>query len=290
MSNQKSKLGIIAGGGELPFRLASSATNEGREVVVVGIKGFAEQKLLEQFDSSVCSIGEVGKVLRILTSANVADVCFAGIVRRPDFKSLKVDRKGLMLLPRVVQAASKGDDALLSVLVKVMEEAGLNVVGADDVLGSLLAPQGNLTESGPSSETEWKDLKKAAEVAAEIGRLDIGQGAVVCRGLVLSVEAQEGTDLMLMRCAELSPELRGTPSSKSGVLVKRPKPNQERRIDLPTIGVKTVEGAAKAGLVGIGVEAGAALVMDSEAVIQVAKQHDIWIYAFDPSELDKIES
>ncbi len=273
------KLGIIAGSGNLPLELAKHARSESRDVFVLGIDGFAEKTLLDQFENQVVSIGEVGKQISILQSAKVVEVCFAGIVKRPDFKALKLDKKGLLLLPKVISAASKGDDALLKVLVATLEKAGFAVVGADDVLASLLAPVGPLGSKIPN-EQDLKDIEKAARIASQIGQMDIGQGAVVCEGLVLAVEAQEGTDLMLERCAKLPSNLLGTPQKPKGVLVKRPKPNQERRVDLPTIGLKTLQGIRNANLAGIAIEAKSALILDREQLISYADANGLWIYGF----------
>lgn len=277
------KLGIIAGSGNLPLNLAKHAEAEGRDVFIVGIDGFVEQSLLDAFDHAVISVGEVGKQLSSLRSANVDEVCFAGIVNRPDFKNLKLDGKGLMILPKVISAASKGDDALLRVLVETIENAGFRVVGADDVYSSLLAQSGCLGSRQPS-EGDLADLRKAALIAKEMGRLDIGQGAIVCNGLVLAVEAQEGTDLMLKRCAELPANLRGTEAEPRGVLVKRPKPVQERRIDLPTIGLNTLEGIKRANLAGVAFEAKSALLLDQDALVEFANENNLWIYGFEDTE------
>ena len=276
----QNKLGIIAGRGDLPLSLASHAELEGRDVYIVGIAGFVEDELLHKYDHKVISIGEIGRQLKALKQAGVDDVCFAGIVKRPDFKNLKLDAKGLALLPKVISAASKGDDALLRVLVEVIEDAGFNVVGADDVLSSLVVSSGPLGKNLPS-KTDLGDIEKAAEIALEIGRLDIGQGAVVCDGLVLAVEAQEGTDLMLQRCAQLPSNLRGSSENPRGVLVKRPKPTQERRIDLPTIGLETLKGAKRANLAGVAFEANSALLLDREKLIDYADSNNLWIYGFD---------
>ncbi len=283
MSN--SKLGIIAGSGDLPETLAKHAQKEGRSVFIVGIAGFVEPELLKQFQHRVISVGEVGKQLSALKSENVNEVCFAGIVKRPNFKNLKLDTKGMMILPKVLKAASQGDDALLRVLVRTIEREGFKVVGADDVLTSLVAPVGSLGKHSPSS-TDLDDIKKAAHIAAEIGRLDIGQGAIVCHGLVLAVEAQEGTDLMLQRCAALPENLRGSTKATRGVLVKRPKPVQERRVDLPTIGMRTLEGAKRACLSGIAYEANSALLLNMDELIAYADDNGLWIYGFEDTNLE----
>ena len=271
-------LGLIAGLGELPVQVAAAAVARGQGVYVLRLKGFVEPQL-DSYDGEIVGIAEIGKIFKAFRKAGCEDVCFAGIVKRPDFRTLKPDLKGVSLLPKVLNAARKGDDALLRTLVETFESEGFRVIGADEAAGNLRASAGLI--AGPDSVADhMDDLRKAAQIASESGRLDIGQGAIVCDGLVLCVEAQEGTDKMLRRCAELDAELLGTPTNRRGVLVKRPKPIQERRIDLPAIGVKTVEGAAAAGLAGIGFEADGALLLDEASVRAKADELGLFLYGF----------
>ncbi len=283
MPDLQSPLGLIAGLGQLPVEVANAAKARGQEVYVLRLKGF-EEPALDHLPGQTVGFAEFGKVIKAFKAAGCKSVCFAGIVRRPDFSALKPDLKGVALLPKVLAAARKGDDALLTVMVKAFEDEGFEVIGADIASGNLKIGQGLLTGPQPT-EAQWADLSKAADIAARIGALDIGQGAIVADGLVLCVEAQEGTDRMLARCASLDPALLGTAQDRRGVLVKRPKPQQERRIDLPTIGLDTVEGAAKAGLAGIGFEAGGALLIDSDACCARANALGLFLYGFDSSEL-----
>ena len=271
-------LGIIAGLGQLPVRVAEAATARGQGVYVLRMKGFEEPNLLS-FPGETVGIAELGKAFKAFRNAGCKQVCFAGIVKRPDFQSLKPDLKGMSLLPKAVAAARKGDDALLTFMIGVFEGEGFEIIGADEAAGNLKAASGLLAGPEPS-EDQCLDIRKAASIALEIGRLDIGQGAIVADGLVLCVEAQEGTDEMLKRCASLPVEIRGSETEKRGVLVKRPKPQQERRIDLPTIGVKTVEGASAAGLAGIAFEAGGALLVDAERVQARANELGLFLYGF----------
>lgn len=273
-------LGLVAGLGELPIALAENAVATGQGVYVLRLKGFEEPRLAE-YPGSVAGIGEVGAVIDRLRTAGCRDIVFAGNVSRPDFRNLKLDLKGLALLPKVLAEARKGDDALLRVLVAEFEKAGFRVIGSEAAHANLLAPVGLIAGPQPSA-SEMDDIAIAARVAAATGALDIGQGCVVCEGLVLAVEAQEGTDLMLRRCASLPEAIRGKPGSRRGVLVKRPKPVQERRIDLPTTGVSTVDLAAEAGLAGIAVEAGGALMLNRAAMETRAEALGIFIYGFEP--------
>jgi DUF1009 family protein len=278
------RLAIVAGGGDLPRRVADQARSTGRNPFVVGLKGFAEASLLEEYNGPELSVGELGKLIQLMRREGCEEMVFAGWLKRPDFSTLKLDLKGVQSLPKILAAAKKGDDALLRAVMDVFADAGFRIIGADDVLNDLLIGVGPLGAIAPTTD-HWQDIRRAAEVAKISGSLEIGQGAVSCAGLILAVEAQEGTDRMLARVAELQAEIRGTPEVRRGVLVKRPKPQQERRIDLPTIGVATVNGAAKAGLAGIAVEAGAALVVDRDEVAGAANQHGLFIYGFTAAEI-----
>lgn len=274
-------LGLIAGLGELPVAIAENAVATGQGVHVLRLKGFEEPRLAA-YPGAVVGLGEIGGVLSRLKQAGCRDVVFAGIVNRPNFSDLKLDLKGAALLPKVISEARKGDDALLRVLVQEFEKHGFNVIGSEVAHAALLAPAGLIAGPAPT-ELAMLDMEIAARTATATGALDIGQGCVVCEGLVLAVEAQEGTDEMLRRCAALPETIRGTPASRRGVLVKRPKPVQDRRIDLPTTGVSTVELAAAAGLAGIGVEAGGALMLNRPAMEKRASELGLFLYGFPAS-------
>lgn len=278
-----SPLGLIAGLGELPVAIASHAVASGQGVYVLRLKGFEEPALAE-YPGDVVGLGEIGGGIDRLKAAGCKDLVFAGIVKRPNFKDLKLDMRGAMLLPKVISEARKGDDALLKVLVGEFEKHGFNVIGTEEANKALLAPAGLIAGPAPS-EANLADIRHAAKVAAATGSLDIGQGCVVCDGLVLAVEAQEGTDEMLRRCAALPEAIRGTPGARRGVLAKRPKPDQERRVDLPTTGVSTVELVAAAGLAGLAVEADGALLLRRAEMRAAAERLGVFIYGFDPGEI-----
>ena len=278
------RLAIVAGGGDLPRRVAEQARRSGRNPLVVGLKGFVDPALTAEFGGPELSVGELGRLIQLMRKEGCAEMVFAGSLKRPDFSSLKLDLKGVQSLPRILAAAKKGDDALLRAVMDVFEEAGFRIIGADDVLDDLRVGPGPLGAIAPKPE-HWLDIRRAAEVAKVSGSLEIGQGAVSCAGLILAVEAQEGTDRMLARIPELVEEIRGTPANRRGVLAKAAKPQQERRIDLPTIGLTTVAGADKAGLAGIAVEAGAALVVDREKVAAAADAAGIFIVGFTKADI-----
>ncbi|HEY8618008.1 UDP-2,3-diacylglucosamine diphosphatase [Phenylobacterium sp.] len=269
------KLGLIAGGGNLPVEIARHCERAGRPLFVIRLKGFAGDGLAPYAGAEV-GLAELGKCFKALRRAGCEAVCLAGNVSRPDFSSLVPDMRGLGALPGAIAAARRGDDALLRFLVGEFEKEGFAVEGAHEVMDDLSLPVGPLGRHLAPEETT-ADVARALEVARAIGRLDVGQGAVVCDGLVLAVEAQEGTDAMLARVAELPAALRGRPGAPRGVLAKAPKPIQETRVDLPTIGRATVEGVARAGLAGIVGEAGRLLVLDREEVIGLADELGLFV-------------
>jgi DUF1009 family protein len=274
------KLGLIAGGGGLPVEIAQHCERSGRPLFVIRLKGFAGDGLADYAGAEV-GLAELGKCLKALKRAGCRSICLAGNVARPDFTSLMPDLRGLMLLPKVVAAARKGDDAMLRVLIGEFEKEGFEVEGAHEVMDDLSLSAGLLGTREPSQD-DLADAHRALEVARAIGRLDVGQAAVVAHGLVLAVEAQEGTDAMLARVADLPGHLKGRAGAGAGVLAKAPKPIQETRVDLPTIGLATVQGVARAGLAGIVGEAGRLLVLDREAVIELADELGVFILGVEP--------
>lgn len=278
-----SKLGIIAGLGDLPVSIATAAKSEGRPLHVFRLAGF-EEPALSVFPCETVGLGQIGRLIKRLKAEKCESVVLAGIVKRPNFADVKLDLRGARMLPRVLKAARRGDDALLRVIISELESEGFDVIAAEDAAEELKVGAGLAFGPGPDADT-IADLRKAAHTASAIGRLDIGQGCVVCSGLVLAVEAQEGTDAMLERVASLDEALRGSVANRRGVLVKRPKPIQERRIDLPTIGPGTVEKAAEAGLIGIGVEEGGALLLDREGIRERCDRLGLFVYGF-PAEWD----
>lgn len=270
------KLALIAGGGDLPISVAERCEAEGRELYVVRLDGFADHRLA-RWPGDDFGMAQIGAILKAMKGAGASVVCLAGNVSRPDFKTLKPDFKGATLLPGIVKAASQGDDALLRKILSVFEAEGFAVEGADDILGGETLPAGALGAVQPTEE-QMADLRKALHVAEKSGELDVGQGAVVCDGLVLAVEAQEGTDAMLHRVAGLPQDLRGRAGDLKGALGKAPKPIQDLRVDMPVIGPRTLELAAAAGLAGVGGFAGRLILIDRAEIIATADRLGLFVW------------
>jgi DUF1009 family protein len=276
-STGSGRLGLIAGGGTLPAVIANAVAET--KPFVIRLNGFADHDY-SAYDMINMSVGEIGTIIKSLKSAHCTRVCFAGYVTRPNFKDLKVDAHGLGFLPKAIAAAREGDDAILRAVIGEFEKAGFEIIGPDVVLAGLAPRAGVLGAHSPSSE-QLADISKAFEVAEKIGAMDIGQGAVVAGGLVLAVEAQEGTDLMLDRVAALPDHLGEGADDRKGVLAKIPKPIQELRVDLPTIGPETVRRCRDAGLAGIALQADRALILERELVIKLLDDAGMFLIARD---------
>lgn len=270
------KLGILAGGGELPLRLAAACRATGREVFVVAFEGEADADALADIPHAASGLAAVGRTLELLEREGCREVVLAGRIRRPDLAKLKPDMRGAALLAKLVKGGLS-DDAALSTVIAELEGSGLRVVGADDVLGELLAPEGPIGGPAPG-DGDRHDIAYGVRVARALGALDVGQSVVVRDGVVLGVEAQEGTDAVIERCAALAPAGRG------GVLVKLKKPTQDRRVDLPTIGVATVRAARAARLNGIAVEAANTLIVERAAVARAADEDGLFVVGIAPAE------
>ena len=280
MTVHAGKLGLIAGAGSLPLALAERCASASRPLYVLRLKSFADPAM-QAFDGAEIGLAELGRAFDLLKRAGCDSVCFAGKVARPDFAALKPDFRGVLALPAAIAASRKGDDALLRFLLGEFEKEGFRVEGAHEVDAGLTLAPGPIGSVHPSAD-HVEDIDRAMDAARAIGALDIGQAAVSVGGVILAVEAQEGTDAMLERCAGLPETLRGSPGARRGVLAKAPKPIQEWRMDMPTMGVDTVERAAEAGLAGIVGEAGALLIVERARVIAAADRLGLFIYGVEP--------
>ena len=270
-----SAIGIIAGGGDLPRAIAESARDAGRPVFVLALRGSSDN-WVSNFPHEWISLGETSKAFRALRAGEVGDVLLAGRVERPKFSDIKLDAKSVMLAPRVMAAALRGDDALLRSLVELFEREGFHVIGAAEAAPNLIAQGGALGRLHPTADDQ-RDIGLAFKVVRALGELDVGQACVVCAGLTLAVEAAEGTDAMIARILALPEHLRGTTTRRRGVLAKAPKPVQDRKTDLPVVGLQTIRNAAAVGLAGIAVEAGGALIVDMRAVAEEADKLGIFV-------------
>lgn len=274
MARPRARLAVLAGGGRVPVLLAEAAATQGRLAVVIGFEGNADPAPFARFPFQAVRIGAAGRLFEILRSHGAEEIVLAGTVRRPAVSALMPDLAGMKVLARLGRAMLGGDDTLLSAVIREFEAEGFRVVGAHDVLADLLTPSGQLGRVA-ANEAARTDIARGVAVLRAMGAVDVGQAVVVQQGLVLGVEAIEGTDALLARVATLARDGQG------GVLVKLAKPQQEKRVDLPTIGLATVQGAAGAGLVGIAAEAGRSLFLDRAETIAAADAAGLFLLGID---------
>jgi DUF1009 family protein len=272
------RLGIIAGGGSFPAEVAAAARAAGRGVFILGLEGFADVTVLAPWPHEIQRLGAAGRILAALRENGCQDLVMIGPVRRPSLLDMRPDTEGAKLLARVGRAIFAGDDGLLAAVMRVLTEEGFRVIGAHEIMREAVAPSGVLTRIAPDARA-MADIHRGVQVARLLGSADVGQGCVVQQGLVLAVEAIEGTDAMLARAGALRRDGIG------GVLVKLVKPGQDKRADLPTIGPDTVRHAAAAGLRGVAFEARATILAEREACLAVADAAGLFLLGLDPETL-----
>lgn len=277
MATEHKKLGIIAGGGILPQVLIEHCQKIGRDYFMLAIENNADKEI---FTADVphkwIRIGQAGTGFKLMHEQNVEEIVMIGTICRPSLADLVPDLRTAAFFARIGLKAI-GDDGILRALVKEIESDNFRVVGIHEVLPDLLVKQGVLTKTKPDKQA-LADIARGVEVGLELGRLDVGQSVIVQQGLVLGVEGIEGTDKLIERC--------GTYQRKGvgGVLVKLRKPQQDMRIDLPTIGTRTLENLHNAGMRGIAVHAGNALIVNEKEVIDLANKYKMFIVGINPAE------
>ncbi len=278
--NPERKLGIIAGGGELPQKLLDWCIANNRAYYALAIHGNAnEAYFTPNIAHEWIRIGQAGTGFKRFKEEGVKEIVLIGTIKRPSFAELVPDMRTTAFFAKL-GAKALGDDGILRALVKEIESEGMKVVGIQEVVPDLLAHGGVLTKKKPDKEDE-EDIRRGVEVAFELGKLDVGQSVVIQQGLVLGVEGIEGTDRLITRCGDY---LR---KGKAPVLVKLRKPQQDMRIDLPTIGTNTVENAHKSGFKGIAVHAGNTLIVNEPEVIKLANKYGMFIKGVIPAEYGK---
>jgi DUF1009 family protein len=273
---ERGPIAIICGGGSFPGAVAEAILRSGRQPVMFGLKGWADPKIIERHTHHWIFIGQAGRFFRLARDEHCKEVLFIGSLLRPPIRQLRLDWHTIRLMPRLIRAFRGGDDRLLSGIASMAEEGGLRVIGVRDVAPEVFVPEGVLGHRQPS-ESDRSDIARGMKLIAALGPFDVGQAAIVANNHVLAVEAAEGTDNMLARIADLRRQGRVTSPSGVGVLVKAPKPGQDRRFDLPSIGPRTIEGVARAGLAGVAVAAGSTIIAEAAEVIAMADREKVFI-------------
>jgi len=267
--SDNNKLGMIAGGGMMPVEIIKHCNQTGREIFVVGIEPYAKEEELKDAPHIFAKIAEAGKMLKTFAKNDVHDIVLAGGIKRPSFKEMIPDWEGAKLMAKLA-IKKMSDDNMFRAVMDEIERHGFKVVSIQEVVPQMLFSEGNYGKAKPSQE-DMDDIRRGITVAKALGAVDVGQAVVVQEGMVLAVEAVEGTDMMLSRAATVKKQ------GKAPVMVKILKPGQDMRTDLPAIGLQTVEQLKKYGMKGIAVEAGGILLIEREAVIKMADEAGIFI-------------
>lgn len=272
MTQPLPKLGILAGGGSAPQRVLTMVQQAGRAFTLIGLEGQAEPTLGAGLPCHWLPLGAGARLVQLLRAEAVEEIVFIGKVRRPSLFELRPDSYTLQKLLQI-GFTMLGDDGLLRGIGKIFADEGFRIVGVQDLFTQFLTPSGQLGHIAPSAQDKT-DMQRAAQIARQLGSADVGQAVIVQQGLVLGLEAIEGTDALIARAGSLKR------AGGGGVLVKMCKPQQDRRLDLPTIGLATVQAVQAAGLAGIAAEAGASLFFDREAALAAADAVGLFVFGY----------
>jgi DUF1009 family protein len=267
------KIGILAGGGMMPVEIVASCRARGIEVYVAGLLPWADEAMYQDVSHVMARLGEVGKMMKFFKEHGVTELVLAGGIKRPALKELIPDFEAVKILAKVA-LSKKTDDGLFRAVIGEIEARGFHILGIEEIVPEMLFQEGVYGRVKPSSD-DMDDIRRGIEIVRALGAVDVGQAVVIQEGIVLAVEAVEGTDAMLSRAASLKKP------GKAPVMVKILKPGQDTRVDLPAIGIQTVEQLSKYGIGGIAVEAGGILVIERQAVIAAADAAKIFIIGMD---------
>jgi UDP-2,3-diacylglucosamine hydrolase len=276
LAPQTSPLAIICGGGVIPFAVAEAVARRGRRAVLFPVRGWADAARVARFPHHWVAVGQLARFVRLAREEGCYEVVFIGSAVRPPLRAIRLDWLTLRYLLRVMASFRGGDDHLLSGVGRIFEEQGFRLTGAHEVAPEILVPEGAIGARQPS-ERDQKDITRALALLRATGPFDIGQAVVVADQYVLAIEAAEGTDDMLARIATLRAQGRIPTPVGVGVLVKAPKPGQDRRFDLPTIGPRTVTEVARAGLAGLAIVAGHTIIAEPAVVAQAAGEAGVFV-------------
>ena len=272
-------LAILCGAGAFPLEVAGEARRAGRDPFLVGVVGATESSI-EAYPHVWVRMGEVGKLFAALKGRAIAEMVIIGAMTRPEFADLRLDWGAVKRAAGLAQLFRRGDNGLLAGVAAIFEREGVRVVGVHEIAPRLLAPVGPIGARGASDEDEI-DIALGARLLAALSTFDAGQGVIIAAGRVLAIEAAEGTDAMLARVADMRGRGRLRLSGLAGVLVKAPKRGQDLRLDMPAIGPKTIEAAAKAQLRGVAAAAGHVLILGRDRCAREADAAGQFVAGFD---------
>lgn len=268
------KIAIVAGKGDLPKMIIKKCQEQNRQFIVILINGEASNASFLEHNHYIINFGEIAKVLEILKTNQIEELVFAGGITKPSMAGIKVDKKGAILLSKILGNKFFGDDNLLSTIINFFEKEGFRVVGADKIIDDLLAKKGVFGKIKPDAAM-LQDIEIGKNALCVMSDLDIGQAIAVQQKQVIGVEAIEGTDELIKRCSNLQFK-----KGSRAVLVKMKKKNQNTKIDLPALGVKTIKNLADSGFCGVAVQADFCLIINQKEVVDLADELGLFVIGF----------
>ena len=273
----ETNLCVIAGGGILPRQIADNFDPSGDRVFFLAFRNVTDPKVVVERQHEWLELGEVQKAIDAMHRNSVGKVVMAGPIHRPALSSLALDSRALKMLAKG-GLKILGDDGLLSLIAKEIEKEGIKVIGIEQILPGVLTEEGLLAGPAPT-KISWDDIKRGLQVLNSLGPCDVGQSLAVQEGIVLAIEAIEGTDQMIERAGSLQRNVSGP------ILIKISKTNQDKRVDLPTAGPETVNNAIRSGFQGLALEANNSLLLDKDRVIKIAEKNSFFVIGVDQSKI-----
>ncbi len=260
-------IGLIFGETEFPIQILKKIKNKNLNYLIIDLtKG---RKFKKDKNSYSVSLGQFGKIISILKNNKCKKVLFAGKVKKPNFSKIKLDLKGVYYIPRIIRKARLGDAAILKEIIKILKQKGINTINSLTFNPELTLKKGNYSKTKPNMDDK-ADIKKAIDTLNRLGKYTFSQGAVVRNKKVIAIEGKGGTQKMLERCKRKK-------FTNKGVLVKFPKKKQDLRIDLPTVGYKTLTKCKSAGLKGIVLKSMQNIFLKRKKCISFANKNKMFI-------------
>ncbi len=269
--NNLQPIAIFAGRGQLPMILINDCQSKNRRFILFLLKNEIYDQDYSQFDPITIAYGELEKFLTILRQKEIRNIVFIGGVTKPNFSSLKVDKKGAILLAKIIANKILGDDAVLKTVIKFLEKEGFKILRIDELLDCVFSSKSIISNIAPSFENNL-DIDLGIKAIKYFSKFDVGQALIVAQKQIIAIEALEGTDAMISRCITLGGDFKN-----NAVLIKLKKLKQTTKADMPTIGLITIEKCVEAGIKGIVIQANSTLVLEKEKIIKAINDNQLFL-------------
>ena len=259
-------IGLIFGETLFPFEILKKIKRRNLKYLIIDL---TKGKFKKYKNSHKVSIGQFGKIIKILKNNKCKKVLFAGKVKRPNFSKLRLDLKGIYYIPRIIRSSKHGDAAILKEIIKILKQERISTISSLTFNPELTLKKGSYTKTKPNREDE-ADIKKAITTLSRLGKYNFSQGVVARNRKVVAIEGKGGTEKMLRKC-------KSKKFKNKGVLVKFPKKKQDLRVDLPTVGLKTLTQCKSAGLKGIVLKSKRNVFLERKKCISFSNKNKMFI-------------